>query len=71
MTNPFDLQDGTFCVLTNDEGQHCLWPDFVDVPAGWSVAHGPTERTGCLDYVRSHWTDLRPRRLAEQLDASS
>jgi len=26
MTNPFETEDGEFCVLVNDEGQHSLWP---------------------------------------------
>jgi uncharacterized protein YbdZ (MbtH family) len=64
MTNPFDAQDGTYSVLVNDEGQHSLWPDFADVPAGWSVAHGPAARDACVEYVNAHWTDLRPRSVA-------
>lgn len=69
MTNPFDAQDGTFSVLVNEEGQHSLWPDFAEVPAGWTVAHGPTDRAACIAYVNEHWTDLRPRGVAARLDA--
>jgi MbtH protein len=69
MTNPFDSPRGSFAVLVNDEGQHSLWPDFADVPAGWTAVHGPAGRDDCLDYVRTHWTDLRPRGLAADLDA--
>ena len=71
MTNLFDDEAGTFSVLVNDEGQHSLWPAAVDVPAGWTVTHGPTGRGDCVDYVNSHWTDLRPRGLVEHLDATS
>ena len=69
MTNPFDAQDGTFSVLVNEEGQHSLWPDFADVPAGWTVVHGPADRDACVEYVNTHWTDLRPRSVAARLDA--
>ena len=69
MTNPFDAQDGTFSVLVNEEGQHSLWPDFADVPAGWTVVHGPTDRDDCVEYVNTHWIDLRPRSVAARLDA--
>lgn len=65
MTNPFDAEDATFSVLVNDEGQHCLWPDFAGVPAGWTVAFGPADRAACLEHVRTHWTDLRPRSYAD------
>jgi MbtH protein len=71
MTNPFDDQDGTFSVLVNAEGQHSLWPAFADVPAGWTVAHGPAGRDACLEYVRDNWTDLRPRSLAAYLQTSA
>jgi MbtH protein len=69
MTNPFDVQDGTFSVLVNDEGQHSLWPDFAPDPAGWTVVHGPTDRDSCVEYIDSNWTDLRPRSVAARLDA--
>lgn len=65
-TNPFDDEDGTFHVLRNDEGQHSLWPTFAEVPAGWQVVHGPADRADCLEYVETHWTDLRPRSLVER-----
>ena len=69
MSNPFENEDGTYLVLDNDEGQHSLWPDFADVPQGWSAAHGPDTRAACLDYVEKNWTDMRPRSLAAQMDA--
>ncbi|MBP2320249.1 MbtH protein [Kibdelosporangium banguiense] len=67
MSNPFDDPDGTFKVLVNDEGQHSLWPDFADVPAGWTVVHGPGPRRSCLDYVEANWTDMRPQSLIEAM----
>ncbi|WP_151769945.1 MbtH family protein [Streptomyces abyssomicinicus] len=69
MTNPFDDQDGTFLVLVNDENQHSLWPEFADVPAGWTVTHGPDTHAACLEHVERAWTDMRPRSLADAMDA--
>jgi MbtH protein len=65
-TNPFDDESGTFYALVNAEGQYSLWPTFVDVPAGWTVAHGPADRAACLEFVETTWTDLRPRSLVVQ-----
>ncbi|MEU4804701.1 MbtH family protein [Actinosynnema sp. NPDC023587] len=65
MTNPFDDEAGTFLVLVNDEGQHSLWPEFAEVPQGWTTAHGPDTRQACVEYVEREWTDLRPRSLVE------
>jgi len=71
MPSAFDDPDTTYLVLVNDEGQHSLWPTFADVPAGWTVTHGPTDRAACLQYVTEHWTDLRPRSLAAQLGSAA
>ncbi len=67
MTNPFEDPDGRYVVLVNAEDQHSLWPSFVDVPSGWTVAFGEESRPACLDYVERNWTDLRPRTLREQM----
>ncbi|WLQ32044.1 MbtH family protein [Streptomyces castrisilvae] len=69
MTNPFDDQDGTFVVLVNDENQHSLWPQFADVPAGWTVSHGPGTHAACLEHIERTWTDMRPKSLADAMDA--
>lgn len=59
--NPFDDPDGTFLVLVNDEEQYSLWPAALEVPAGWNISHEADTRQGCLDYIETTWTDLRPR----------
>lgn len=68
MTNPFDDEDGRFLVLVNDEGQHCIWPAFAEIPSGWTVVHGEGTRQEALEYVKQQWTDLRPRSLVEQMN---
>jgi MbtH protein len=67
MGNPFDNPEGRYLVLMNDEGQHSLWPSFVEVPAGWQVVYGVADRGSCLRYIEEHWTDLRPKSLISQL----
>ena len=62
--------DAEFQVLVNDEGQYSLWPEAIAVPRGWTGAHGPAAKDACLAYVREHWTDPRPRSLADA-DAGS
>jgi MbtH protein len=62
-TNPFDDADGTFLVLVNEENQHSLWPQQIEVPGGWAVVFGPDTRAACLEYVEKSWTDLRPASL--------
>jgi MbtH protein len=66
MDSPFDVQGATFLVLVNHENQHSLWPAFIDVPAGWQTIHGPALRQACLDYIETHWTDMRPKSLIKK-----
>lgn len=68
MTNPFENPDASYLVLVNAENQHSLWPAFAEVPAGWTVVHGPDQRQACLDYVEQHWTDMRPKSLIEAME---
>ncbi|BAU88350.1 MbtH family protein [Streptomyces laurentii] len=67
MTNPFENADGRYLVLVNDEGQHSLWPDFAEVPAGWEVAFGESDRQACLDHIEANWTDMRPKSLVRAM----
>jgi MbtH protein len=70
MTNPFEDPEGRYLVLVNAEDQHSLWPSFVPVPDGWTVAHDEDTRDACLAYVEEHWTDMRPRTLRDRMDAA-
>jgi len=69
MTNPFEDENGTYHVLVNEEGQHSLWPHFIEVPAGWRIVHEADSRAGCMAYVAKNWTDLRPASLIKQMNA--
>ncbi|NCE86324.1 MULTISPECIES: MbtH family protein [Pseudomonas] len=64
--NPFDNEDGQFLVLSNDEGQHSLWPAFSQVPDGWQVLFGAAPRQDCVTYIAQSWTDMRPASLRQR-----
>ncbi|MFS8096832.1 MbtH family protein [Lentzea alba] len=68
MSNPFENADGTYLVLINDEGQYSLWPEHIEVPAGWTIQHGPDNRQACVDHIEENWVDMRPRSLVEQME---
>jgi MbtH protein len=67
-TNPFEDEDANYFVLINDEGQHSLWPVFVDVPDGWEVIFGEDGRQACLDFIEKNWTDMRPNSLIKAME---
>ncbi len=62
-TNPFEDGDAKYYVLVNGEGQHSLWPAFIEIPQGWEIAYGQGDRQACLDHVEQNWTDMRPKSL--------
>lgn len=65
--NPFDDPDASYLVLKNDEDQHSLWPETIDVPAGWKIVFGPDKRQPCLGYIEENWVDMRPKSLSESM----
>ncbi|WP_375484808.1 MbtH family protein [uncultured Mycobacterium sp.] len=65
--NPFDDDNGTFLVLTNDEEQHSLWPTFTDIPTGWRRVYGEASRAECLAYIERNRIDIRPESLREAI----
>jgi MbtH protein len=71
MANPFDDENGRFFVLVNDEGQHCLWPVFADVPDRWAIAHDEDSRAASLAYIEENWTDMRPKSLVRERESAS
>ena len=71
MTNPFEDENGVYHVLINAEGQHSLWPSFIDVPAGWTIVHESDSHAACLEFINQNWTDMRPNSLIKGMNESS
>jgi uncharacterized protein YbdZ (MbtH family) len=67
VTNPFEDENGIYHVLINEEGQHSLWPSFIDVPEGWTIIHKSDSRAACLEFVDKNWTDMRPNSLIKRM----
>ena len=67
MNNPFDDEDAAFVVLVNDEDQYSLWPASVDIPASWRTLLEAGPRKECLDFIETHWLDMRPRSLRDAM----
>ncbi|MDV2116712.1 MbtH family protein [Alcaligenes faecalis] len=62
----FDREDEMFIVLVNHEEQYSIWPEWKSVPGGWSAVEGVKgDKQHVLDYVKTHWTDMRPLSLRQ------
>ena len=53
MAHPFEDDDASYLLLTNDHGQPSLWPAFAAVPAGWTASHPPGSRAASLGVLDS------------------
>ncbi|MDA8523485.1 MbtH family protein [Acidovorax sp. NCPPB 4044] len=51
MTHPLDDTTGLFLVLDNARDESSLWPHFVDVPPGWTVAFGAAGAEECRAFI--------------------
>jgi MbtH protein len=70
MTSPFDDPADRFTVLINEEDQYSLWPEQLDIPAGWTLASSG-DMDECTAYINTHWTDMRPRSLRIAMTAAT
>ncbi|MGK4582314.1 MbtH family protein [Kitasatospora sp. HPMI-4] len=69
-TSPFDDENSDYLVLINDEQQYSLWPAFAAIPQGWTVALDRSARAQCAEYIRTHWSDLRPRSVRDEMSGA-
>jgi MbtH protein len=55
-------------VVVNHEEQYSIWPADRENALGWNDAGKSGTKAECLDYIKSVWTDMRPRSLREAMD---
>ena len=60
--------EDSYVVVINDEEQYSIWPDYRDLPAGWTAAGKSGTKTECLAHIKEVWTDMRPLSLRRSMD---
>jgi len=55
-------------VVVNHEEQYSIWPEYRDIPAGWSDVGVVGPKQVCLDHIETVWTDMRPLSLRKKMD---
>jgi MbtH protein len=58
-----------YTVVLNHEEQYSIWPQYKEIPAGWTSAGKVGPKQECLDYINETWTDMRPLSLRKQMEA--
>jgi MbtH protein len=56
-------------VVVNAEEQYSIWPAGKTLPAGWRAVQEPAPKEQCLEYIETHWTDMRPLSLRRTMAA--
>ena len=65
----WDDEDAVFKVVVNHEEQYSIWPDYKELPSGWTAVGPVGPKAECLAYIDRVWTDMRPLSLRQHMDA--
>lgn len=60
-----------YVVVMNHEEQYSIWPEWKDIPNGWTAVGKSGDKDECLAYIKTVWTDMRPLSVRKQLDAQT
>lgn len=63
----FDRDDTVFHVVVNHEEQYSIWPDYKEIPEGWTAVGKTGPKAECLAYIAGIWTDMRPLSLRRHM----
>jgi len=67
--NNSDKEDTTiYKVVVNHEEQYSIWPDYKELPNGWSHVGKAGPKADCLAYIDEVWTDMRPLSLRKKME---
>ena len=60
-----------YLIVINHEEQYSIWPSYKEIPKGWNQVDKPGTKSQCLEYIKEHWTDMRPLSLRKAMEQSS
>jgi MbtH protein len=49
-----------YYIVSNQEEQYSIWPEWKEVPAGWERVGQPMSKELCLEEIERIWSDMRP-----------
>lgn len=69
MSHNSDREDTTvYKVVMNHEEQYSIWPDYKELPRGWTHVGKTGPKAECLAYIKEVWTDMRPLSLRKKME---
>ncbi len=64
----WDAEDTVFRVVKNHEEQYSIWPEYLELPKGWSEVGKRGVKKDCLQFISENWTDMRPLSLRQHME---
>ena len=61
----------TYKVVVNHEEQYSIWPADRANALGWRDAGKTGDKSECLAFIKSVWTDMRPLSLRKKMAEAS
>ena len=61
----------TYKVVVNHEEQYSIWPADRAHALGWRDAGKTGDKSECLAFIKSVWTDMRPLSLRKKMAEAS
>jgi MbtH protein len=61
------MDEQKFLVVRNHAEQYSTWAADLPLPAGWQAVGVEGSKAQCLEYIRTHWTDMTPASLRRAL----
>lgn len=59
------MEQQLFFVVKNHEDQYSIWSADRPIPVGWEPEGQKATKEECLEYIRTHWTDMTPASLRQ------
>lgn len=61
------MEEVEHLVVKNHEDQYSIWAADQPAPPGWVIQGMKGTKEQCLEYIRTHWTDMTPASLKRQV----
>jgi uncharacterized protein YbdZ (MbtH family) len=63
-----DEEQDRYRVVVNHEEQYSIWPEYREIPSGWTDVQVVGTKEQCLDHIEKVWTDMRPLSLRKKME---
>lgn len=67
MIHQEDSDDTLYKVVVSHDEQYSIWPAHKAPAIGWNETQQQGTKVECLAFIKSAWTDMRPKSLRDKM----